>query len=410
MNSEMTMLSEVAFVANTPAMVQAHESLSLQSDTAFRWFDSVTEIAPGDWARCFESSRFARSHSYQQAVEASAPHGVRFQYLVAYRENSVLAIVGCFRSRIPLSTTATGSARKVMSAIERLLPDVFSINAFFVGQLTAVCDHLFGLEQLEETQRSSFLTQCEPSIRQRAKELGSSVIIHKEIPEEDLAVVSEALGDDYVIASSLPAMELSLRSTEPYSKQLRKKYRVHYKRRQRLADERGLSWDVHRGPLSDELAENIERLYFQVLERSGTQFERLSASYFSSMMEHCPGASIVLCRDGERLVGFMINVESVHDFHGLYLGYDPAYRDAAVYFNLIYRSLDVALEQGYQSIHLGQTSYEIKSALGAKRTNLHLALRATSPIVHAFIKIFRKHLFPEVDVPTRRAFPVNEAG
>ena len=204
-------------------------------------------------------------------------------------------------------------------------------------------------------------------------------------------------------------MELSLGSTEPYSTQLRKKYRVHYKRRQRLADERGLSWDVHRGPLSAELAQEIERLYFQVLERSGTQFERLSASYFSSIMEHCPGASVVLCRDAERLVGFMINVESESDFHGLYLGYDPAYRDAAVYFNLIYRSLDVALEQGYQSIHLGQTSYEIKSALGAKRTNLHLALRASSPIVHAFIKIFSKHLFPEIDVPTRRAVPVSKA-
>ena len=108
--------------------------MGAEAATAYRWVDTVDEISPDDWARCFESNRFARTHSYQQAVEASAPSGVRFQYLIAYEENALRAIVGCFRYRIPLSTTATGTARKVMSFVERFLPGLFSINGFFVGR------------------------------------------------------------------------------------------------------------------------------------------------------------------------------------------------------------------------------------------------------------------------------------
>lgn len=372
----------------------------------FRWFETVNDISAEDWNRCFATGHFARMHAYQQAVEASSPSGVQFHYLVASHADSVQAIVGCFRYRIPLSTTATGAARKAMGFVERFLPDLFSINAFFVGQLTAVCDHLYGLELIPELTRTSFWAQCEPLVRERARALGSSVIIHKEIPEEDLAMVSAALGESYVMAPSLPAMELSLASTKPYALQLRKKYRNHYKRRQKLAEQRGLTWDVHRGALTAALMSDMETLYFQVLERSGTQFERLSGNYFSELLEHCAGASVVLCRDKEKLVGFMVNVEADKDFNGLYLGYDTSYREAAVYFNLIYRSLDVAIEKGYQSIHLGQTSYEIKSSLGATRRNLYLALRAHNRLVHLLIKSFSKHLFPDINVPVRRAFPV----
>jgi len=386
--------------------IESASLVALGKNLNFRWFCSVDEIDPETWGRCFHAYRFARTHRYQQTVEASAPNGVSFQYLVAYDGDVVWGIVGCFRYRVPLSTTATGSARKMMRFIERFLPGLFSINGFFVGQLTSVCDHLYGFEQIAEAQRSAFLARCEPVIQARARKLRASVIIHKEIPEDDLDLVIEALGDDYMIAPSLPAMELSLQTSEPYEKQLRKKYRNHYRRRQRSADEMGLSWDIHRGPINEVLAKDIERLYLGILERSTTQFERLSSNYFSSIMDHFPGASVVLCKDGETLVGFMVNVESENDFHGLYLGYDVSYRDGAVYFNLIYRSLEVAQELGFQSIHLGQTSYEIKSALGAKPTNLHLALRASCPVVHGLIKFFRHHLFPEINVPNRRAFHI----
>lgn len=398
--------SEIKEATHLPG---ASDSLiKAQSSAGYRynWLSSINEISSSDWSKCFSSHYFARSYAYQQAVEASAPSGVEFEYLVVYEEDSLQAILGCFRYRIPLSTTATGSARKVMGAIESLLPNLFSINAFFVGQLTAVCDHLYGLELIAKGSRSALLTGCETPIRERAKALGSSVIIHKEIPEHDLEMVRTAIGDSYVVAPSLPAMQLSLKSNEPYSTQLRKKYRVHYKRRQKLAEQHGLTWAVHRGPLTPSLMEEMEKLYFQVLERSATQFERLSGKFFSALLEHCAGASVVLCKDAEKLVGFMINVEGEENFHGLYLGYDTAYRDAAVYFNLIYRSLDVAIEQGFQSIHLGQTSYEIKSALGAQRENLSLALRASNRLLQWFIKSFSRHLFPEVTVPVRRAFPV----
>ena len=372
----------------------------------FSWARSVSDISTDDWSRCFAAHRFARSYAYQEAVEASAPSGVEFHYLLISKSDSIVAMVGCFRYRIPLSTTATGSARKAMGFCEGFFPELFSINGFFVGQLTAVCDHLFGFEQIPTPERASLLRLCEPAFLAKARSLGSSVILHKEIPQEDMEWAQEALGEDYVVAPSLPAMELKLESTEPFPKQLRKKYRNHYNRRRKQSDERGLTYEIHRGVLDKEVADEMEHLYFQVLERSATQFERLSGDFFISLLERCSQASVVLCRDENKLVGFMVNVEAEQDFHGLYLGYDTAYRDAAVYFNLIYQSLDLALEKGYQSVHLGQTSYEVKSALGAHRTNLYLALRSKNPLIQFFLKTFSQHLFPEIDVPVRRAFPV----
>ena len=47
-------------------------------------------------------------------------------------------------------------------------------------------------------------------------------------------------------------------------------------------------------------------------------------------------------------------------------------------------------------------------ALVAHRTNLYLALRSKNPLIQFFLKTFSQHLFPEIDVPVRRAFPVGE--
>ena len=112
----------------------------------FCWAKSVGDISPDDWSRCFASHRFARSYAYQEAVEASAPSGVEFHYLLISKSDSIVAMVGCFRYRIPLSTTATGSARKVKGYCEVFIPELLSINGFIVGQLT-VCDHLLVLSK-----------------------------------------------------------------------------------------------------------------------------------------------------------------------------------------------------------------------------------------------------------------------
>ena len=373
----------------------------------FCWVNSIGEIAASDWDQCFSKKHFARGYAYQKAIEDSSPRNVRFQYLLAFEDNTLLAIIGCFGYRIPLSISATGPTRRFMNFIERFLPNLFTINGFFIGQLTSVCDHLYGLEKIPIDKRSDFFARCEPSILERAQKMRSSLIIHKEIPQKDLENLVPVLSDNYIIVSSLPSMELFVSNDKPYELQLRKKYRNRYRRRQRSATEHGLNWSVHRGPISEDLAKEMEHLYLQVLGRSATQFERLSSPFFASVLESCPGASVVLCKDKNKLVGFIINIEAQSTFHGLYLGYNSNYRSAAIYPNLIYRSIDIAQERGYEEIHLGQTSYETKSALGAKRSELYLALRARNPLIHAVLKLFRAHLFPATNVPSRRVFPAN---
>src|SRR5262249_35863939 len=145
---------------------------------------------------------------------------------------------------------------------------------------------------------------------------------------------------------------------------MRKKYRGRVRHDLKLAEELEFS-------LLDsfaDLAPTAAALYGKVLARAKYNLETATASFFTAVAE-CDQAKLLVARhrtSGE-VVGAALMLVGDTCMHGLYIGLDYAANERFnTYFNLIERSVRIAIERRLRVVYLGPTSYDFKARLGAK--------------------------------------------
>jgi hypothetical protein len=169
--------------------------------------------------------------------------------------------------------------------------------------------------------------------------------------------------------------------------------------RQAKFAEAGMRWEVTHD--FSQYAAAMHPLYLQVLHRSKIRFETLSVEFFAGLPAQL-GENVLalLCFKGEQLVAFELVVKDEAWTHPIYLGIDYRYRDeGALYFNCIYRIMELIEAEGRSVVQLGQTSYPAKASVGAVIDRLYLAVHHTNPILHALLRRSGSVMFPSTEVP-----------
>lgn len=383
----------------------------------FRWLPAISAIDREHWEACFDRDDVMHSYALQQATEAAGLPDVEFHYLVAEVVERVVAVVPCFRFRMSLAAIAPASVNKVVSAVRRVLPGFLYVNVFVAGTPIAICKDLLGLSHaVQDRQREELLRGVLDEVIARAKRLGLRLVLLKELTTRLLPQVRHVLAERFILVESAATTYLYL--GEPghatYRDRLRKKYRSLMNNRQARFAQAGLRWETCVD--FSRHAEQMHALYLQVLDRSKVRFETLNPDFFARLCEHL-GSSVfaLLCFRGEQLVAFELFLEDERWLHPVYLGLDYRYRDeGALYFNCIYKIVELQEARGKSVVQLGQTSYAVKASLGAVVDRLWAALHHTSPPVHLVLKGIAALLFPPTVVPrTQRVFrdmQANDAG
>jgi hypothetical protein len=279
------------------------------------------------------------------------------------------------------------------------------LRLFVAGSPVATCCDLLGVGAFDEpVLRTTALRAAMDLVRDRARAIGGGFVVVKELPQRLLAGAQAAWGPHVAFYESLPTtfVGLSAPGMQTYQERLRAKYRVLMKRRQRSFEEAGLRWQVEYDFARH--ADAMHGLYLQVLMRSAHRFERLTPEFFRQVARQLERrAFALLCYRGERLVAFELFLGDDQWLHPIYLGIDYGVRDdSALYFNALYRILEEVERRGYPVVQLGQTSYEIKAALGAVGSRLYLAVNHPNPVVQRMIRSVGGHLFPPVSLLARR--------
>ena len=75
-----------------------------------------------------------------------------------------------------------------------------------------------------------------------------------------------------------------------------------------------------------------------------------------------------------------------------------------IYQNLITEVVAAAIDSGARRLELGQTSYEMKSRMGAEEDPRYLYLRYRRSIGHSVLRRLSPALFPRHQYPHRRVF------
>ena len=113
---------------------------------------------------------------------------------------------------------------------------------------------------------------------------------------------------------------------------------------------------------ADLYTDEVHRLYENVRSRSKVQFERLPAEYFRELARRLPdNTSFIYVYRGDQPVAFAASMFGDKSYHGLMLGIDyEINREYDLYFNMLFKSLDVGFRLGAHDIELGQTADSTK--------------------------------------------------
>lgn len=379
-------------------------------ELSFQWHRSINEIAAA-WDECFGNEAVLRSYALHQAVENAGLEDVETHYLTGRDGDGVKCVVPCFAFKLSLVAVASPWLQHLVDWIRKVIPGFLTARLFVAGSALSNGDDLLGFKDLadEALWSEERLTSVFDEVRRQAGALGIGMVVIKEPGKATADILRERLGPEFFFVESLPAMFLRLPDKE-YAVAINTHYRSKMKKRKAVCAENGVTWRVV--PNSNGHEADIYHLYQEVLERSDSVFERLNQAFFKEV-ERMLGEDAFYVMGSQQVGGRerLVACELVlcdrdrSTIHPLYSGFDYRFkRDSNIYFNMFYQVIEEAERRGFSRVHLGQTCYEVKAELGAKRVPLYLGIHHANPLVRWLLWTMRRALFPVVTVPDREVF------
>jgi predicted N-acyltransferase len=252
--------------------------------------------------------------------------------------------------------------------------------------------------------------QCRQILRRIIRSVESSagrkqMIFAKEFNSEALhhyASELDQLGFFAVDPGPATSMLIRWNTFEEYLSALKKRYR----RRIRDDLKAGEELDIERRESFVDLAPKAAALYQQVAARAKYNLEKATEGFFAAVSEF-DQASLLVARHratGE-IVGVNLLLFGDTCMHNLYIGFDYEINPRLnVYFNLVERSLRIAIERKCQVCYFGPASYEFKTRLGATTFPLTAYMKHPVGFVHRRLYAHRDELWPKEEIPSHDVF------
>ena len=150
----------------------------------------------------------------------------------------------------------------------------------------------------------------------------------------------------------------------------------------------------------------LKKLYDNVYDHAKEiKRERLQESIFQNLSKYLgDDAVIIKAVKDERIIGYILLIFNgktlMVKFPGLDYDYNKAY---FVYFNLFYKSIELAIETGMDYIDLGITTLDPKKDMGAGIVPLNMYMRHSNPVFNKLMPILYDKITPQ-DTESRNVF------
>ena len=142
------------------------------------------------------------------------------------------------------------------------------------------------------------------------------------------------------------------------------------------------------------------------LLRAQQRLESLNPEFFR-LLDICLGeqAKVILIELEERPLAMAVMLFSGRVATFLFAGMEEQRQpEWQLYQNLLAEVMAAAIDAGAVRLELGQTSYAMKSRMGAEESPRYLYLRYRGLVSHLLLRGFSRVLFPKHEYPRRRVF------
>lgn len=324
--------------------------------------------------------------AYFLFLEKVCPVDMKFKYFLISKKTADGKEIPCARLYAQLINFTDKNitlSNRFLSLLTKLFFKTHPFKLFIYGNAFAVnsspVDYLPELIQPNQLGKMMF---------DLAKTISHDVLILKDIPgefdqEQFLKMDLERYTADLTMTMHL---RKKWKSLDDYKADLTKKYR---KRAEKIL-EAGMS--LRKKLITPDLyplyRKRIGELLNQVASKQMVRIGMVTEKYIEQYLHQFPETFQIhgIFKD-EELIAFYTSIDRQRMLEIHYIGMDYRYNEEyALYFNMLFFSLQQAIEEGKSSLELGRTAREAKASLGSTAEYFNDFIRINNPLARFLSK------------------------
>lgn len=347
--------------------------------------ESVNQVGETEWNEIVGRDCLIQTYGYLRAVEASRINDCRYFYPVVYDGGKMMAHACLYLISTELDSFAQGAFKNSVKWIRRMWGNFMILRSVECGTPVALGSTV---SYRDGCDRSSVLRLIVNEAESLARRRNVPVVLFRDYYDRDLGMYDQLKSSGYTRINNLPSSRMSVRwdSFADYLNALRSEYRNKTIARMRKFSRESGCMEV----LNDYFvyASELAILWRNVYDKAHEyRREVLLEDFFQNMaLILKEKTAVILARIKGRLVGFMLLLFDDETMTPVFCGLDyNCSREAAVYFNLFYKSIEVAIDRKMKKIDFGITTLVPKLELGARVEPQYMYMKHFNKIANLVI-------------------------
>jgi predicted N-acyltransferase len=358
-------------------------------------FDSINYVSEDEWNKVVPEGKGLMRHPYLKAIENSANENQQSRYALIYKNNTPVA--AAIFNIVLLTGEDYGPIKNAQSTLEKF-------NISFRGKAKLrmlVCGHthisgdhgfIYSADISPEEAYHALADACY-QIRRSEKLRGKiNLQLIKDFYEPEFEASKYLQVFKYHQFKVDPNMILKIREWNSFVDYLNA-MNTKYRKKTLSVIKQGVCLE-RRSLSAAEIESNfdkIQTLYLNVANKAKVRINRFDASYFIQLKLNLKEAFELIgyYRDGD-MIGFstVIFWGDNCEAHAIGIDYDLN-SEFAIYQNMLYDFVKIAIEKKTSKLILGRTAMEMKSNIGAEPVEMCCYVRHSGPLLNrAFKPIF----------------------
>ncbi|MFN8438218.1 MAG: GNAT family N-acetyltransferase [Cytophagales bacterium] len=324
----------------------------------------MSSLSPTDY-------EWAKSHNYKalQHIQILLSEAEQSYKIVKVEENNQIKLLYLFEITT-INTTSLQDSSEPKCFLEKLSKTIFKWKQIHVGHpcCTLLYDFNYTIYDPSTLNSTKFQNMYLQSLDYVSSKLNVSILT---LPTSSLEQFNKTLLENYCFQESLQDFTMQLNDVnkwqtfDDYLAELKRKY---LKRAKTILDK---SKNISYKNLNlDEILQNknlLHSLYAQVTTSQNFILKSADVDHFENLKKiYGEEFQILAYYTNDEIVAFLSYFVFDNKMYVHYVGLDYAQNDKFdLYFNLLFKTIDIAITQKLETINYGRTSLDAKASLGA---------------------------------------------
>ena len=374
-------------------------------------YRSITEVNEGAWDAIVAKDQILCTHKYVETLEKSGINEGNCYYPVVYNGDEIIAHACVYFMTTEMDVFARGVIRKMICLVRRKWKNFFILRSLESGPPIALGKALSFKDGVDRAKTLEVLCH---GIEGLAKELGVNFLLFRDFYNDEVEFYDLLKERGYMKIHNLPKAELKIKwkSFDEYLNSMRSNYRCKIVKSVNKCAKANVSIRVVKD-FSRHYTHELKRLYDNVYDQAKeVKRERLNEAFFQNIDKYLGEKAVMLSAvKDDRLIGYMLLLFSGKTLISVFPGLDYDYnKEYSIYFNLFYKTIELAIETGMDEIDMGITTLDPKKDMGSDIVTLNMYMRHSNPFLNKVIPILFDMITPPDTTGPRNVFKENYKG